>query len=234
MTFGGDKENTSNRKAEEAEATTGKQSVALFSPEQAHSHVAQKPDVKKSSSWLEALGFLGNSTSNTDAEVIMSPEKKAEKTVEAEKDVSQGKTDVLEHKPQKTAQEEKMTPKENSDNLEPPSFCYSSTVPSVFGGNVVVLNDCAASLKENTVTFRPARAALRSRRHWTQSRPVVKRVFINPILTNSNNENRMVVSPPVPPPALEYESEEEEICEAGQFDCGRSLQGFFRFLFRLP
>ena len=61
MTFGGDKENTSNRRAEEAEATTGKQSVALFSPEQAHSHVAQKADVKKSSSWLEALGFLGNS-----------------------------------------------------------------------------------------------------------------------------------------------------------------------------
>ena len=230
MTFGGDKENTSNRKAEEAEATTGKQSVALFSPEQAHSHVAQKPDVKKSSSWLEALGFVGNSTSKTDAEVIMSPEKKAEKTVEEEKDVSKGKTDVLEHKFQKTAQEEKLTPKENSDNIEPPSFCYSSTVPSVFEGNVVVLNDCAASFKENTtVTFRPARAALRSRRHWTQSRPVVKRVFLN-----SNYENPMVVSPPVPPPALEYESEEEEICEAGQFECGRSLQAFFRFLFRLP
>ena len=61
MTYGlsSDKENASNRKQEEADASVGKQSVALpaGSPEPAHSTAPTAASARATGSWLQTLGL---------------------------------------------------------------------------------------------------------------------------------------------------------------------------------
>ena len=213
-TYAGDKENAANRKQEEADASVGKRSVALptVSPEPVNP--PSQTLAAKAGSWLETLGLTTLAPAVTGATI--------NRGTQAEDDLVGG--DSAKGEESESGQQDEEMPTEEGDT-EPPQFCYSSTVASVFNGNVVVL-DMSTTAPVETMTFRPAKASLRSRRHWTGSRPTVTRLMLNPAFTDYGDE---IVVVPDAPAALEVADEEEEFCEAGQFDCGL----FFLRLFRI-
>jgi hypothetical protein len=251
MTYGlsSDKENASNRKQEEADASVGKQSVALpaGSPEPAHSTAPTAASARATGSWLQTLGLatLAAPAELAEEQEAAADEEEGEPAAAAAaamdgKSVSAAvaaaaEEEEEEEEQQQQQQQEEADVAEAAEVHEPPQFRYASTMPETFNGSVVVLDFASSTAGQTTahaVSFRPARASLRSRRHWTGQRPTVTRLALNPECTDYGSE--LVVVPPSPAAPAPLEAEEEEFCEAGVYDCGLAIGTFFRRLFRLP
>jgi DNA segregation ATPase FtsK/SpoIIIE-like protein len=252
MTYGlsSDKENASNRKQEEADASVGKQSVALpaGSPEPAHSTAPTAASARATGSWLQTLGLatLAAPAELAEEQEAAADEEEGEPAAAAAAAAMDGKSvsaavaaaaeeEEEEEEEQQQQQQEEADVAEAAEVHEPPQFRYASTMPETFNGSVVVLDFASSTAGQTTahaVSFRPARASLRSRRHWTGQRPTVTRLALNPECTDYGSE--LVVVPPSPAAPAPLEAEEEEFCEAGVYDCGLAIGTFFRRLFRLP